>query len=122
MENKLKNLSKFKKWSKIEESKRFFPDPSIIKKYASFIIPLYLTGELKCNESLIDEWLEMNLIRNKDKNSNIISDLEVLAVKQIHDDPTSQNGFNQMINDIENKSVKLERFLRDFWSDKKRFV
>jgi hypothetical protein len=110
------------KFTKINESKKFYPDPSIIKKYALFIIPLFISGDIKCQENLIDEWLEMNLKRNKDVNINQISDLEILAVKQVLDDPTTQNGWNQLMNEIKNKSPKLERFLRSYYIEEKTFL
>lgn len=106
------------KFSQINESKNFFPDPSILKKYASFIIPLYIQGELECESKLIDEWLEMNKSKERDKNKNMICDLEIKALKNIFDNPLSSNGYTQIKNDIEKKCVKLEIFLRKFYQDK----
>lgn len=104
-----------KKFS-IYESKTFYPDPSIIKKYASFIIPLYLMGELNCDQKFIDEWLEMNKGVEKKKNQNVLCDLEILAVKNLFDNPTTPAGFTQMKNDIDNKCLKLEVFLRKYYT------
>lgn len=100
------------KFSKLNEGKTFFPDPSVIKKYASFIIPLYIQGELKCDEKLVDEWLEMNKSKEKSKWVNVISDLEILAVKNIISNPVSQNGYDELKMEIRNKCPKLEKFLR----------
>lgn len=97
---------------KFTESVRFIPDPSIIKKYASYIIPLYLTRELKCDYKLIDEYLEMYKNINFNKNNNMVSDLEILACKNIIEDPMTQQGYQQLKNDVDNKCYKLEMFLR----------
>ena len=107
-----------KKFSKIDESKRFLPDPSIIKRYASYIIPLYIHGELKCDDKILDEWLEMNKSKEKIKNNAMICDLEILAIKQIFDNPTTPVGFNQLKLEIENKCPKLEKFLRKYYQKK----
>jgi len=106
------------KFSQINEKKSFFPDPSIIKKYASFIIPLYLQGDLECEDKFIDEWLEMYKSKDKNKNRNQICDLEIKALKNIFDDPLSENGYAKIRLDIENKCVKLETFLRKFFQNK----
>lgn len=106
------------KFSQINESKNFFPDPSIIKKYASFIIPLYLQGELECDYKFIDEWLEMNKSKEKEKNKNMICDLEIKAIKNIFKDPLTPGGYSDLVMDIEKKCVKLEAFLRKFYQDK----
>ena len=106
------------KFSQLNEAKKFYPDPRIIKIYASYIIPLYLQGELKCEVRLIDEWLEMNKSREKFKNEDTICEFEILAVKQIFDNPISQTGYNQLRLDINNKCVKLEKFLRKFFQRK----
>ena len=106
------------KFSQINEAKNFFPDPSIIKKYASFIIPLYLTGELECDEKYITEWLEMNKAKERHKNKNIICDLEIIAIKNIFDNPLSASGYEKLKTDIEKKCVKLEAFLRKSYQDK----
>jgi len=92
-----------KKFSQINESKNFLPDPSIIKKYASFIIPLYLQGELTCDAKLIDEWLEMNKSKEKEKNRNMVSDLEIKAVKNVLSNPLSPTGYNELKLEIEKK-------------------
>ena len=106
------------KFSQINEAKNFFPDPSIIKKYASFIIPLYLTGELECDEKYITEWLEMNKSKERIKNKNMICDLEIVALKNIFDAPLSENGYAKIRADIEKKCPKLEAFLKKFYQDK----
>lgn len=106
------------KFSQINEGKNFFPDPSIIKKYASFIIPLYITGEIECDEKHITEWLEMNKSKERFKNKNMICDLEVIALKNIFDNPLSSSGYEKLISDIEKKCVKLESFLRKSYQDK----
>jgi hypothetical protein len=106
------------KFSQINEAKNFYPDPSIIKKYASFIIPLYLQGELECEPKLIDEWLEINKSKEKNKNKNVICDLEIKALKNIFDNPLSASGYEKLIADIEKKCAKLEAFLRKFYQDK----
>lgn len=109
------------KFTELNESKKFFPDPSIVKRYASYIIPLYLQGELKCEEKWIDEWLEMNKTKEKMKNINMVTDLEILAIKNILDSPTTINGYNQLKLEIENKCPKLEKFLRKYYQMKKEF-
>jgi hypothetical protein len=106
------------KFTQMNEGKKFYPDPSIIKKYASFIIPLYLQGALECENKLIDEWLEMNKSKEREKNKNIVCDLEIKALKNIFDDPLSENGYNKIRLDIEKKCVKLEIFLRKYYHDK----
>jgi hypothetical protein len=106
------------KFSQINESKNFIPDPSIIKKYASFIIPLYLQGELECENKLIDEWLEMNKSKERDLNRNMICDLEIKAIKQVLENPMTQSGFKELRKEIEKKCPKLESFLRKFYQDK----
>lgn len=109
------------KFSNINESKKFYPDPSMIKRYASYIIPLYLQGELKCDEKLIDEWLDMQKSKEKNKYENIICDLEILAVKNIFENPITPNGYNQLRLEIDNKCLKLEKFLRKYYQMKKEF-
>ena len=101
-----------KKFSAINERKVFITDPSIIKKYASFIIPLYITGELTCDTKVIDEYLEMNKTSQRAKSANLICDLEVLAVKQILDNPLTPRGYDQLRQDIEKGCIKLERYLK----------
>jgi len=110
-----------KKFSEINESKRFFPDPSIVKRYASYIIPLYIQGELKCDEKLIDEWLEMNKSKEKAKNANLVSDLEILAVKAVLDTPITQSGYLMLKQEIDAKCPKLEKFLRKYYQVKREF-
>jgi hypothetical protein len=109
------------KFSQINESKNFLPDPSIIKKYASFIIPLYIQKELTCDPKLIDEWLEMNKDKEREKNRNMVCDLEVKAIKNILDSPLTPSGYNQLKIEIEKKCPKLEVFLRKFYQNKFEF-
>ena len=107
------------KFSQINEAKKFYPDPSVLKRYASFIIPLYIQGELKCDPKLLDEWLEMYKSKEKEKNEMMISDLEVLAIKNIIDNPLSQNGYLLLKKEIDDKCPKLERFMRKFYQSTK---
>ena len=109
------------KFTKVVESKRFIPDPSILKKYASYIIPLYLNGTLKCDEKLLDEYLELYKSSNKYKNVNMVTDLEIMAIKNIFDNPTTISGFNQMKLDVDNKCTKLQNFLRKHLQDNTQF-
>jgi len=69
--------------NQVNEGKMFIPDPSILKKYAAFIIPLYITGKVKCDEVLLDEYLELYKKGVKVKNANVVSDLEIAAVKLV---------------------------------------
>ena len=102
-----------KKFSQINEAKIFTADPSIIKQYAARIIPYYITGELKlADKRLIDEWLEMNKQNQVHKNNNFICELEIIALKNLFDNPMTQQGYDQLKADIDNKCAKLERFLR----------
>lgn len=110
-----------KKFSTLNEGKIFMVDPSIIKKYASFIIPLYITGELSCDYKLIDEWLENNKNANKSKGSNYLLDIEIFAVKNIISNPLSQNGYEELIKEINAKCPKLERFMKPFITEHKKF-
>lgn len=107
------------KFSQINEAKKFYPDPSVFKRYASFIIPLYIQGEIKCEPKLIDEWLEMYKSKEKEKNEMMICDLEILAIKNIIDNPLSQNGYFLLKKEIDEKCPKLERFLRKFYQTTK---
>jgi len=107
------------KFSQLNESKKFFPDPSIIKRYAAFIIPLYISGELKCDEKLLDEWLEMHKSKERIKNIGMICELEILAVKQILENPTTTTGFTQLKDELEKKCPKLEKFMRKYYRDTK---
>jgi hypothetical protein len=108
-----------KKFSQINEAKIFTPDPSIIKKYAARIIPLYITGDLIVKDAkLIDEWLEMYKSNQAHKNANIICDLEIIAIKNIFDSPLTSNGYTQLVTDIDNKCPRLERFLRPYITTK----
>ena len=109
------------KFTQIDESKSFIPDPSVIKKYASFIIPLYIQGELICKDDLLDEYLDMNKEKNKEKNRNMICDLEILAIKNLFDNPMTISGYNELISDVEKKCAKLETFLRKYYQKKFEF-
>jgi len=109
------------KIDRFNESKRFIADPTVIKRYASFIIPLYLNGELKCEKNILDEYLEMHRSSQIYKNYNVVCDLEVLAIKNIHASPLTEQGFNQLKSDIQNNSLKLERFLRKYIQMTKKF-
>jgi hypothetical protein len=108
-----------KKFTQVYEAKFFTPDPSIIKKYAARIIPLYITGEIKTKETkLIDEWLEMNKNSEMHKNENIICDLEIMAIKNIFDSPLGSSGYSQLVADIDSGCPRLERFLRPYYFKK----
>ena len=109
------------KFTKIDESKRFIPDPSLLKKYASFIIPLYINGNIKIEDSLLDEYLEMNKKSNRYQNSNVVCDLEIEAVKKILENPTTISGFTQLKREIEDGCPKLQTFLRKFQQNKDTF-
>ncbi len=110
-----------KKFSVINESKKFMADPSIIKKYASFIIPLYITNQLTCPPNLLDEYLEMNKSSQSNKNSYMVCDLEIMAIKNLFDNPTSQSGYLQLKADLDNKCIKLEKFLKKYIDIKNTF-
>jgi hypothetical protein len=108
-----------KKFSQINEAKIFTPDPSIIKKYAARIITLYITGDLVIKDTkLIDEWLEMCKSNQIHKNENIVCDLEIIAIKNVLDNPLTVNGYAQLVADIDNKCPRLERFLRPYLTTK----
>ena len=106
-----------KKFSTMNEGKIFMPDPSVIKTYASYIMPLYLTGKIKCDEKLLDEYLEMNKKVNKIKSPNVVLDIEMIAIKAVLESPLSQAGYENLLKEIQNKCPKLERFLRSFYSN-----
>ena len=106
-----------KKFSTMNEGKIFMPDPSVIKTYASYIIPLYLTGKIKCDEKLLDEYLEMNKRANRVKSPNVVLDIEILAVKAVIESPLSQTGYDNLLKEIQNKCPKLEKFLRIYYSN-----
>ena len=110
-----------KKFSEIKESKYFLPDPSVIKIYASYIIPFYLTGKIKCDDRLIEEYLEMNRKVNKNKSPNIVLEIEVLAVKLVLENPLTQTGYENLLKEINNKCPKLERFLRKYYINPENF-
>lgn len=104
-----------KKFSEVNEAKIFIADPTIIKKYASYIIPLFLNGSVPYDDRLLDEWLEMNKRANKHKFENYVTDLEVFAVKQVLENPLTQSGFEKLRQEIDYKCPKLERYLRQFY-------
>jgi hypothetical protein len=112
-----------KKFSnEINEGKIFIPDPSVLKKYAAFVIPLYITGKVKCDEVLLDEYLELYKKGVKVKNANVISDLEVAAVKLVlQENPMTQGGYETFKKEIENKCPRLEKFLKVYINDPKIF-
>ena len=101
----------------MNEGKIFMPDPSVIKAYASYIIPLYLTGKINCDEKLLDEYLEMNKKVNKIKSPNVVLDIEIMAIKAVLESPLSQAGYEGLIKEIQNKCPKLEKFLRIYYSN-----
>ena len=109
------------KFTKVLESKRFMPDPSILKKYASYIVPLYVNGQLKCEDKLIDEYLDLYKSTNKYKSLNMVTDLEIMAIKNIFDNPLTIAGFNQLKADVDNKCTKLQNFLRKQLQDPSQF-
>jgi hypothetical protein len=112
-----------KKFSSINEAKYFTPDPSVLKKYAAFIIPLYITGKVKCDEVLLDEYLELYKKGVKVKNTNVICDLEIIAVKLVlQENPMSAAGYEQFKKELENKCPKLEKFLKIYINDPKVFL
>lgn len=109
------------KFTKIDEAKKFIPDPSLLKRYAAFIMPLYINGTLKLDESLLDEYLEMFKKTNKYQNSNVVCDAEIEAIKNILENPTTINGFTQLKKEIEDGCPKLQMFLRKFVQNKDSF-
>jgi hypothetical protein len=119
-----KNIKKkMKKFSTINEAKYFTPDPSVIKKYAGFIIPLYIFGKLKYEDVLLDEYLELYKRQVKDKNMNVLCDLEVIAVRAVlQENPMTPAGYETLKKEIENKCPKLERFLRTYIIDSKTYL
>lgn len=111
-----------KKFSKINEAKYFTPDPSVIKRYAGFIIPLYIFNKIKYDEVLLDEYLELYKKQVKDKNMNVICELEVMAIKAvIGENPMTPAGYETLKKEIENKCPKLEKFLRVYLTDPKSY-
>jgi hypothetical protein len=110
-----------KKFSEVNEGKIFIADPSVIKKYAAYIIPLFLNGLVNCDERLLDEWLEMNKRANKHKLHNYVADIEVFAVKQVLENPMTQSGFEKLQQEVDMKCPKLERYLRQFYIKPENF-
>jgi len=112
-----------KKFSKINEAKLFIADPSIVKRYAAFIMPLYITGRVKCDENLLDEYLELYKKSGHFKNSNVVCDMEILAIKSVlQENPMTQSGFEVLKKEIDNKCPKLEKFLRPYLIDSKTYL
>jgi len=112
-----------KKFSAINEAKYFTPDPSVLKKYAAFVIPLYLSGKIKCDEVLLDEYLELYKKAVKSKNMNVICDLEIQAVKLVlQENPMTAGGYEQFKKEIDNKCPRLEKFLKTYFNDPKTFL
>jgi len=112
-----------KKFSKIYEGKMFIPDPSIIKKYAAYIIPVYLSGKLKYDDQFMDEYLELNKKSFKSKSSNVVCDLEIQAVKLvIQENPMTESGYETLKKEIDNKCPRLEKFIRTYILDPKSFL
>lgn len=110
------------KFTKIDEAKKFLPDPSLLKRYASFIMPLYINGNLKLEEALIDEYLEMYKKTNKFQSSNLVSDAEIEAIKNVLENPTTINGFSQLKKEIEDGCPKLQLFLKKNFQNKETFT
>lgn len=105
----------------MDEAKKFMPDPTLLKSYASFIVPLYITGHIKIEDNLLDEYLEMNKKSNRFQNSNVVCDLEIEAVKNVLDNPTTINGFTQLKKEIEDGCPKLNLFLKRYLQNKDSF-
>jgi len=111
-----------KKFSKLNEAKYFNPDPSVIKRYAGFIIPLFIYGKLKYEDVLLDEYLELYKRQVKDKNLNVICDLEIMAVKAVlQENPMTAAGYEVLKKELDNKCPKLEKFLRSYIIDPKTY-
>ena len=109
-----------KKFSTLNE-KYFLPDPSVIKMYASYIMPLYLNGRIKCDDRLLDEYLEMNKKANRLKSTNNVLEIEVMAIKLVLENPLNQGGYENLLKEINNKCPKLERFLRQYYINTENF-
>lgn len=110
-----------RKFSQVNEGKVFLADPSVIKKYAGFIVPLYVNGFIKCDERLVEEWVEANRKANRAKSSNTIFDIELMAVRLVIDNPLSQTGFEKLQLEIAAKCPKLEKLLRQHYSSPENF-
>lgn len=111
------------KFSEINEGKVFITDPSIIKKYAAFVMPLYIIGKIKCDENLLDEYLDLYKKQVKSKNTNVVCDLEVAAVRLvIQENPMNQTGFDILKKEIADKCPRLEKFLRSYIIDPKNYT
>jgi hypothetical protein len=102
---------------KIDEGKTFVVDPTLIKTYASFVIPFYISGKLKCDYRLVDEWLEMHKNQNSAKFANYVYDIEIMAVKAVLENPMTQAGYENLQKEVASKCPKLERFLRQMYQD-----
>jgi hypothetical protein len=107
------------KFTQVIESKKFMPDPSVLKTYAAYIIPLYLNGQLKCEGKLLDEYLDLYRTQNKYKNASVVCDLEIQAIKNIIENPLSINGFANVKQDMKQKFPKLQSFLRKYLQSEK---
>ena len=105
------------KFTKLEESKKFIPDVRLLKSYAAFIIPLYINKSIKTDDSLLNEYLEMNKKANVYQNNNFVSDLEIEAIKNILENPTTINGFSQLKKEVEGGCPKLQNFLKKFFQN-----
>jgi hypothetical protein len=49
----------------------------------------------------------------KHKNENVVCDLEIIAVKQVLSDPLTKAGYTQLVDDIDRKFEKLEKFIKN---------
>lgn len=110
-----------RKFSQVNEGKVFLADPSVIKKYAGFIVPLYLNGFIKCDERLVEEWVDANRKANRERSANTILDIELMAVRLVVDNPLSQTGFERLQQEIAAKCPKLERLLRQYYGKPENF-
>lgn len=109
------------KFTKLEESKKFIPDAKLLKSYAAYIIPLYINKLLKIDDSLLNEYLEMNKKTNSYQNTNFVSDLEIEAIKSVLENPTTINGFSQLKKEVEGGCPKLQNFLRKYFQNIENF-
>jgi len=107
------------KFTKLDESKKFIPDPTLLKTYASFLIPLYINKIIKIEDSLIDEYLDM--FKKTNRNENLVCDLEIEAVKLVVDNPTTINGFTQLKKEIESGCPKLQTYMKKYFQNKETF-
>ena len=61
----------------------------------------------------------MHKSKERVKNIGMICDLEIMAVKQIIDNPLTTTGFTQLKEELEKKCPKLEKFMRKYYRDTK---